>query len=99
MTVCTKLSVPAVLLAVLVVAMAPPSTAGASSRQFTIFQDDGVFLGHTRHDPNEAMAEAKVFAEALQLPALHRRSRHARSRKAPPRARQSGRAHRLGRAA
>ena len=61
MTVCTKLSVPAVLLATLVVAMAAPATAGASSRQFTIFQDDGVFLGHTRHDPNEAMAEAKAL--------------------------------------
>ena len=27
----------------------------------TIMQDDGVFLGHTRHDPNEAMAEAKAL--------------------------------------
>ena len=35
--------------------------ASASSRQLTIMQDDGVFLGHTRHDPNAAMAEAKAL--------------------------------------
>jgi hypothetical protein len=36
-------------------------SASASSRQLTILQDDGVFLGHTRHDPNEAMTEAKAL--------------------------------------
>jgi hypothetical protein len=42
-------------------AAALPASATASSRQMTIFQDDGVFLGHTRHDPNGAMAEAKAL--------------------------------------
>ena len=49
---------PVVAFAVLL-ALAVPGSASASSRQLTILQDDGVFLGHTRHDPNAAMAEAK----------------------------------------
>lgn len=40
---------------------AAAAPASASSRQLTVMQDDGVFLGHTRHDPNEAMAEAKAL--------------------------------------
>jgi hypothetical protein len=41
--------------------LALPASAAGSSRQMTIFQDDGVFLGHTRHDPNKAMAEARAL--------------------------------------
>jgi len=48
-------------LIVLFVALVVPSSASASSRQLTIFQDDGVFLGHTSHDPNKAMAEARAL--------------------------------------
>lgn len=39
-------------------ALVPPS-ASASSRQLSILQDDGVLVGHTRQDPNAAMAEAR----------------------------------------
>ena len=49
------------LIALLLVALVAPATAGASPRQLTILQDDGVLLGHTRHDPNAAMAEAKAL--------------------------------------
>ena len=49
------------LIAMLLAVLLAPATAGASSRQLTILQDDGVLLGHTRHDPNEAMAEAKAL--------------------------------------
>ena len=52
---------PALLTAALLVALVAPATGVASSRQLTILQDDGVLLGHTRHDPNEAMAEAKAL--------------------------------------
>jgi len=41
------------------VALALPATAGASSKQISILQDDGVLLGNTPHDVEEAMAEAK----------------------------------------
>ena len=47
--------------AILLAALLAPATAGASSRQLTILQDDGVLLGHTRHDPDAAMAEAKAL--------------------------------------
>ena len=36
-----------------------PSSAAASSRQFTILQDDANLLGLTKRDPDAAMAEAK----------------------------------------
>jgi hypothetical protein len=49
------------LAAMLLVALLLPAAAGASSRQQMILQDDGVLLGHTRHDPNAAMAEAKAL--------------------------------------
>lgn len=35
--------------------------AAASSRQLTIMQDDGVFLGASEHDPDRAMADAKAL--------------------------------------
>ncbi len=35
--------------------------AAASSRQLTIMQDDGVFLGVSPHDPEKAMADAKAL--------------------------------------
>ena len=38
-----------------------PAGAEASGRQMTILQDDGVLLGHTRHDPEAAMQEAKAL--------------------------------------
>ncbi len=47
---------------------AVPSTAGASSRQMSIIEDDAVFLGLTRHDPDKAMAEAKYLgADAVRV--------------------------------
>ncbi len=48
------------LLALLALAaLTLPATAGASPRQLSILQDDGVLLGHPRFSPEEAMAEAK----------------------------------------
>ena len=41
------------------VALALPATAGASSKQISILQDDRVLLGNSPHDVDEAMAEAK----------------------------------------
>ena len=41
------------------VALALPGGAGASSKQISILQDDGVLLGNTPHDVDQAMAEAK----------------------------------------
>jgi hypothetical protein len=43
------------------IALALPATAGASPRQFSILQDDGVLLGNSPHDVDEAMAEAKAL--------------------------------------
>ena len=52
---------PAAPLVAMLLALLAPATAGASPRQLMILQDDGVLLGHTRHDPNRAMAEAKAL--------------------------------------
>ncbi|MDQ4047978.1 MAG: hypothetical protein M3131_01140, partial [Actinomycetota bacterium] len=49
------------LIGMVLVVLLAPAAAGASSRQLTILQDDGVLLGHTRHDPSAAMAEAKAL--------------------------------------
>jgi hypothetical protein len=49
-----------VLTLVVLAALCLPAAASASSTQFTMIQDDGVFLGHNRnHDPDDAVAEAK----------------------------------------
>ena len=49
------------LLALVVAVLVAPASAQAGGRQLTILQDDRVLLGHTRHDPNAAMAEAKAL--------------------------------------
>lgn len=51
----------ALLLALLALAVALPASAGAASRQFSIIQDDGAFLGKDGRDPERAMAEAKLL--------------------------------------
>jgi len=48
-----------VALVLLVLAFLLPSSAAASSRQFSILQDDANLLGLTDKDPDAAMAEAK----------------------------------------
>jgi hypothetical protein len=48
------------LAALALLGVAAPS-AGASSRQMSIFQDDAAFLGISKHDPDAAMAEAKAL--------------------------------------
>lgn len=45
----------------LLVALAVPASAGASPSQLSILQDDAVLLGHTGHDPNKAMGEARAL--------------------------------------
>jgi hypothetical protein len=52
--------VAAALALVAALVLAAPS-AEASSRQISIFQDDGAFLGISGHDPDQAMAEAKAL--------------------------------------
>ena len=47
------------VLVVLVAALSMPVGAHASSRQFSILQDDTQLLGHGNRDPEETMAEAK----------------------------------------
>jgi len=48
-------------LAVFLGLLALPTGAGASSSQFSMLQDDAVFLGLTEEDPNAALAEAKAL--------------------------------------
>ncbi|MGH8572068.1 MAG: hypothetical protein ACREX8_05770, partial [Gammaproteobacteria bacterium] len=49
------------LLALLLLAVAFPASANAGSRQFSILQDDGTFLGKNGQDPEQAMAEARLL--------------------------------------
>jgi hypothetical protein len=56
----------AVVLA-LALCLVPVAGANASPRQLTILQDDQVFMGWSRHDPDQAMAEAKALgADAIR---------------------------------
>ena len=56
------------LLVVLAALAVLPSAAGAGSRQISIFEDDAVLLGLTKHDPERAMAEVKYLgADAVRV--------------------------------
>jgi hypothetical protein len=45
-----------------------PAVASANSRQSSIFEDDAVFLGLTKQDPDKALAEAKYLgADSIRV--------------------------------
>ena len=70
---------------VLVLALALPGVAQASSRQLSILQDDAVLLGLTGHDPDAAMAEAKALgADMVRTFVVWRRVSPAPTAKTPP---------------
>ena len=49
----------------LVLAAPSCAPAAASPRPLTIMQDDAVFLGLSRHDPEQAMADARALGVDL----------------------------------
>ncbi|MGI8749313.1 MAG: hypothetical protein ACR2J6_01980 [Thermoleophilaceae bacterium] len=71
--------------AVAVLALAPTG-ASAGPRQFSIIEDDAVFLGLTQRSPDAALAEAKgLGADAVRVVLSWRRAAPASaSRFAPP---------------
>lgn len=74
----------AVLLAVLL-ALALPGAASASPRQFSIMQDDAVFLGHSDTNPDAALAEAKALGvDMVRTFVVWRRVSPAPDADAPP---------------
>jgi hypothetical protein len=69
----------------LLLALALPGAASASPRQFSIMQDDGVFLGLSEQDPVAALAEAKALgADMVRTFVVWRRVAPAPTADAPP---------------